>query len=740
MRKFYHLFTFFFISSIVSAQIATNCGASYNTPEELLDVMIGSGISYSNASITNLNCASGYFDGNSNIGFDSGMILATGGIPAAEPGNSSAGLSIFNADSDISLLLSEMNSTASFLNNLIVLEFDFETASTEFVFDYVFASNEFPINTCGDDVDVFGFLLSGPGIAGSYSLGAENIALVPDVTDPSTYTITSVGINSINSGIENVGSTTYCDNLMLNWSDNSIFYVDNPDMTTVNYPGFTVPLTATATVIPCTTYHMKIVITDVGNSNNTSALFFDESSFNSVVETQYSVSTSGVPLLDDNLYEGCGMASLTIYRPGLFDGVIPFIYRLDASTADYLDDYTLINGGLNISQIDSGEASVTIFIEPIEDYIPEPDESIIFEISSVGFGCEQTSFLAVEFAISDQPLLDISLTDDFTTYCPGDDAILDVEISGGVGSLLEQPMTIQAYSIEWSQIGIAAEQLENPLVTTQYCVEVTDYCETQTLIECLTVSVNQYPDLEADSDIIYICTDIEEELCVEVEGGEGNYDFNWSNGSNDSCIYDFNNTYTVIVTDACDEEVTVNSEIYLDEAPDPFFEYLTIPHLNMGIEFNNYTPEMDGLTYFWTFDDGYYSILENPVHEFSVAQDYEITLGVTTAIAGCYKEYKEYIDVQELYYFYAPNAFTPNNDSKNDSFKTFVTGAEDFEIYIFDRFGKQVFYSTDSNEVWDGTYSNTTNAAQGLYIYSAKMKKPNEKGYYQETGTINLIR
>jgi hypothetical protein len=284
MRKFQHLFTFFFISSLVSAQIATSFGASYNTPEELLDVMIGSGISYSNVSITNLNCASGYFDGNSNIGFDSGMILATGGIPAAEPGNNSVGLSIFNTDSDISLLLSEMNSTASFLNNLIVLEFDFETASTEFTFDYVFASNEFPINTCGEDVDLFGFLLSGPGITGAYSLGAENIALVPDVTDPTTYTNTSVGINSINSGIENVGSTIYCDNLMLNWSDNSIFYVDNPDMTTVNYPGFTVPLSATAFVSAYTTYHMKIVIADVGNSNNTSALFFDESSFNSYLQ------------------------------------------------------------------------------------------------------------------------------------------------------------------------------------------------------------------------------------------------------------------------------------------------------------------------------------------------------------------------------------------------------------------------------------------------------------------------
>jgi gliding motility-associated-like protein len=739
MRKFYHLFTFFFISSILSAQIATNCGTSYNTPEELLDVMIGSGISYSNASMTSFNCASGYFDGDSNIGFNSGVLLATGGIASAEPGNSSSGGSIFNSDSDVQTLLAEMNSSSNFINNLIVLEFDFEAASSDFSFGYVFASNEFPINTCSDDVDVFGFLLSGPGIAGPYSSNAQNIALVPDVNDPSVFTNTSVSINSINSGVETSGTTTYCDNMMLNWSANSVFYVDNASMASVNFPGFTTPLTATATVNPCTTYHMKIVIADVGSSTNTSAVFFDESSFNSVVQTEYIVSTSSGALLDDNIYEGCSGASLTIIRPDNNIGDLNILYHLYGE-AEYLVDFTLANGSLYSTQIDSGLSSVTIYINSIEDWINESDESIIFELASIGSGCTQTAPIIIDFTLSDQPPLDISLTDDFTNYCPGDDAELEVEISGGVGSLLVQPTTEEPYSIEWSQIGTAAEQLENPLVTTQYCVEVTDYCQTQMLIECLTVTVNQYPDLEAESDIIYICSDIEEELCVEVEGGEGNYDFNWSNGSNDSCIYDFNNTYTVIVTDACDEEVIVNTEIYLDEAPDPFFEYLTIPHLNMGIEFNNYTPEMEGLTYFWTFDDGYYSILEDPIHEFEIAQNYGITLGVTTAIAGCYKEYQEFIPVQPLYYFYAPNAFTPNNDSKNDSFKTFVTGAADFEIYIFDRHGKKVFYSTDSEEVWDGTYSNTTNAAQGLYTYKARMKKLNEKGYYQEIGSINLIR
>lgn len=739
MSKLYHLFTFFFISTVMSAQISTNCGVDYDTAEELLEVMTGSGILYSNATLTTANCPGGYFDGSSNIGFNSGILLATGGIESATPGNSSMVLNNWLSDIDIDLLLDEMNTNTNFLSNIIVLEFDFETASNEFSLDYVFASNEYLANTCGDNVDVFGILLSGPGIAGPYSLGAENIALVPNVADPTTYSNTSVGVNSINSGTSASGATTYCDNLMLNWGNNSDFFIDNTEMQTVNYPGFTIPLTAYKQVTPCLTYHMKIVIADVGSSVSSSALFFEESSFNSLVETEYTIQTSTDPLLEDHIYEGCSGAYLKIIRPNNNFGDVNILYHL-YGTADYLTDYTLVNGSLYSTQIDSGEASVTIFIEPIDDFISEDIETIVFELASIGSGCTQTAPILFELTLSDQPLLDISLTEDFTNYCPGDDAVLEVEISGGVGSLLQQPTDVMPYKIEWSQIGTALEQLENPLDTTEYCVQVTDYCGSQILVECVTVNVNQYPDIEIDTDIVYICSDIEAELCVLVEGGEGNYDFNWSNGSNDSCIYDFNNEYTVIISDDCDQEVTVNTEIYLDEAPDPFFEYLNIQNVNLGIEFNNYTPEMDGLSYFWNFGDGFYSTQEQPSHTYPTAQNYEVSLGVTTAIAGCYKEYQNYVPVVPLFYFYAPNAFSPNNDDTNDTYKTSVIGVESFELYIFDKYGKQVFHTLDPEATWDGTYESSSYAAEGIYTFKARMKKFNTIGYYQEIGSINLIR
>lgn len=744
MRKYFISITFFFITSLLTAQIVTNNGTNFDTAQELLDILTdngGTGITISNPTLTTESSffsPAGFFEGNSNLGFNSGIILATGGIQAAEPGEVSVTGSLFNNDVDVSTLLSQANSNQTTISNLIVLEFDFQTSSDEFSLDYIFASNEYPSNICTEDADVFGILLSGNGINGPFSNNAKNIALVPDFSNPSIFSTTPVGINTINSGTS-ISSSEVCDNINPAWSSDSLFYVSNPEMLTVNYPGFTVPLSVHQNVEPCELYHMKIVIADIFNSQNTSALFFEQSSFVSGIETEYIIESNFNPLIDDNLYEGCDGASLTIFRPDNIIGDIPITYGLQGS-AEYLEDYTLTNGTIDSSHIDSGYASVTILIDPIEDYVSETNESLVFKLYSIGTGCGSTSSTIINMTIADQPLLNISVTDDFTNYCPGDDAELEVNISGGVGSLLQQPSLISPYSIEWSQIGTAAEQLENPLVTTEYCAEVTDLCGSQIKNECVTVFVNQYDDLEASTDIVYICSDIKAELCVDIEGGEGNYDFNWSNGSNDSCIFDFNNQYTLVVSDGCDKQIEVNAEIYLDEAPDPFFEYLPIPHMNNSVEFNNYTPEMDGLDYFWIFDDGFASLSEEPIHQYDESGTYAVSLEVTTELASCSKTYQEFISVEPTFNFYAPNAFSPNSDNKNDTFKVFVTGSQEFELIIFDSFGKRVFYSSDYDESWDGNYEDDSQAPQGLYTYKATIKKINEIGYYKESGSINLIR
>ena len=72
-----------------------------------------------------------------------------------------------------------------------------------------------------------------------------------------------------------------------------------------------------------------------------------------------------------------------------------------------------------------------------------------------------------------------------------------------------------------------------------------------------------------------------------------------------------------------------------------------------------------------------------------------------------------------------PNVFTPNNDGQNDYFKPNAVSLRQFEIWIFSRTGKQVYYHRGDDlrswQGWDGRIQNSGNeAAVGVYSYIIK--------------------
>jgi len=72
-----------------------------------------------------------------------------------------------------------------------------------------------------------------------------------------------------------------------------------------------------------------------------------------------------------------------------------------------------------------------------------------------------------------------------------------------------------------------------------------------------------------------------------------------------------------------------------------------------------------------------------------------------------------------------PNVFTPNNDGTNDYFKPNATSLRGFEIWIYTRSGKQVYYYRGNDlrdwEGWDGRIqSSGKDADVGVYFYTIK--------------------
>jgi len=92
--------------------------------------------------------------------------------------------------------------------------------------------------------------------------------------------------------------------------------------------------------------------------------------------------------------------------------------------------------------------------------------------------------------------------------------------------------------------------------------------------------------------------------------------------------------------------------------------------------------------------------------------------------------------------FWAPNAFTPNNDGENDVFRFLGTEfLTEFNFVIFDRSGRIVFTGTDKDAAWDGTCDGKE-CGWGVYGYVVNYKS-NFRGLNkggERRGTVTLIR
>ncbi len=139
----------------------------------------------------------------------------------------------------------------------------------------------------------------------------------------------------------------------------------------------------------------------------------------------------------------------------------------------------------------------------------------------------------------------------------------------------------------------------------------------------------------------------------------------------------------------------------------------------------------------WSLGDGTYSNLQNPVHWYAEIGEYPIELIVETQY-GCTDTIGSKVKVEPVYTFYVPNSFTPDADGINDEFFGLGEGYTSYEMWVYDRWGEQIFYSNQDDYHWDGTF-NSKQVQQGTYIYRFYLL--DWKGHdHQYKGRVTLHR
>ncbi len=145
--------------------------------------------------------------------------------------------------------------------------------------------------------------------------------------------------------------------------------------------------------------------------------------------------------------------------------------------------------------------------------------------------------------------------------------------------------------------------------------------------------------------------------------------------------------------------------------------------------------------HFWDFNGRGTSMLENPSFTFPDSGRQVIQL-IVTHESGCQDSIQRIVDITPEIRYFVPNAFTPNNDGRNDFFRGtgVMEGVTNFSFTVWNRYGELIFTATDPEEGWNGrSEKDGKPAPNGVYVYVVTFNGP--RGEREERkGTFTLIR
>ncbi|MBC7863212.1 MAG: gliding motility-associated C-terminal domain-containing protein [Bacteroidia bacterium] len=331
------------------------------------------------------------------------------------------------------------------------------------------------------------------------------------------------------------------------------------------------------------------------------------------------------------------------------------------------------------------------------------------------------------------------------TICAGLNANLTSVPAGGDGS----------YTYLWTPGGaITNNTTVSPAITTTYTVTVTSCGENAT--DNVIVTVNPTPVLSITPDTTSGCAP----LCVTFTGASvpASVDCDWvfSNGqiSNNNCVTQicfpnagqYGADLTVTDINGCTNTLSAPNIITVFPVPTAAFSSTPTPadifdptiyftDLSYGATITNWT---------WNFGDplSNTSAQQNPSFNYGNAGIYTVTLTVTS-VDGCVDDVYSTVVVEPNFSLYVPNAFTPNADGVNDVFFAKGEGIDldNWDLWIYDRWGNMIFYTDDFFKAWDGKVQGKSDNLVQIDVYVWKIKCRNFKGEKKSlVGHVTVVR
>ncbi len=795
MKKFLSI-VFLLTLNCSFGQLVTSTAQS---PGSLVqNVLLGPGVTVSNIQFNGYPASIGSFSAtNTNLGINSGIIMTTGTVVNNANGpqgpNDKENVSFDNNAAGFSLLSNIIGGATTL--NAAYLQMDIVPQSDTVRFKYVFGSEEYPKFAPPNSStfnDVFAFFISGPGISGQ-----QNIAKLTNGTTVSINNINAITNNNYfiyngdgtNSPYKNSSQyiqyngftkvleavakvqcgETY--HLILAIADvedglydSGIFLeanslkskVDFSIENQISYDAYgdkmimaegctneTVTIARTGNFLPAVS--IPVIISGTATSG---------SDYNPIpVTINFAAGETQkqfiINALSDNINEvsetivlsfltkdGCGNIK-AIDKTFIIKDPTPLSVIAEPGSpvcpGDNVEIVAKITGGVGpftYLWTPTNETTSSIFVNPTS--------SSVYKVT-VGDNCLGTSaFGQTTVTVPKPDPLAIHPTLDITEICPYISKILESNVTGGT----------RPYIYSWKNelgdsIGSDSSVLVTPSKTTFYTISVKDRCglvdfkKINYKILSPELTVQMAPNVE-------ICPGDSVLVWVKPSGGHPVpnwlYYYDWKGSLIKDSSFWVNpmvtTTYTVHVSDSCQTFFVEGNMTITVVKPKADFDVITKPLFNdLLVAFENLTTNGDHYT--WNLGNGEHSTLVHPTNTYTDPGTYYIHL-VAYDKKGCIDSITKPITIEEEYYVYVPNTFTPDGGRLNENFKASTIGIKDLEIIICNRWGEVVFQSNDQYFRWDGTY-NGVPAQDGIYAYKI-MCVTNSKSTLNFVGHVGIIR
>jgi len=386
------------------------------------------------------------------------------------------------------------------------------------------------------------------------------------------------------------------------------------------------------------------------------------------------------------------------------------------------------------------------------------DTGIFIQSSYVVDGCD-TLFVdsIIERKLGVKIIFDINNVGSATLSVDGQVQVLPVEIEYISGNIVNISAQIDPNWL-FDNWHTNSNVIASNTPTTTFIALTNDSCVLKTKVKPPLTS------FISGNDTICSNTNDNAEIKIYFDAGVPPYTFTYSiNGINQNSVTTIDNPYTIFTNQQgnylltsfndLNESGSMSGSAFVTVADPPRANFLTsedtISTLYTTVSFeDNSIGNIQSWN--WDFGDKNYSNSVNPVHTYTDSAGIVQVKLIVIDNNGCSDTTFKQIWIEDEFWIYLPNSFTPDNNGINDYFCLSYKGIikETFIFNIFNR-GSDLVYSTNniddlkcmsSGNGWDGLHYKTGNKLPlGVYVFEIYFQDF-EGWKHRKTGTISLIR